>query len=155
MLDISAFLRRLRRRPPLKVHVVRTSMREVAERRGMGIMEVDVEILKSQGGPSRKIRLLVDTGASLSFIPRSILEELGVQPVDVEPFGLADGRIVEREVGPAIVRYQGKEAGTQVVFAEPGDSPVLGVNALEELGLELNPRSGRLEKARRLFVAAR
>lgn len=118
-------------------------------------MEVEVEIMKAQGGPSRRLRLLVDTGASLSFIPRNILEELGVAPVDVEPFELGDGRIVERQVGPAIVRYQGKEAGTQVVFAEPGDGPVLGVNALEELGLQLNPRSGRLEKARRLFVAAR
>ena len=118
-------------------------------------MEVDVEILKSQGGPSRRLRLLVDTGASLSFIPRDVLAALGVQPVDVEQLELGDGRIVERKVGPAVVRYQGKEAGTQVVFAEPGDGFVLGVNALEELGVQLNPRSGRLEKAKRLFVAAR
>ncbi|HEV8594746.1 MAG TPA: clan AA aspartic protease [Thermoplasmata archaeon] len=128
-------------------------MARTAEREAMGIMEVEVEILKTQGGAWRRIRLLVDTGASLSFIPKTILEELGIQPVDVEPFELADGRIVERRVGPAVVRYQGKEAGTQVVFAEPGDSPLLGVNALEELGLQLNPRSGRLEKARRLAVA--
>lgn len=120
----------------------------------MGILEVEVEILKTQGGPARRLRLLVDTGASLSFIPGTILEELGIQPVDLEPFELGDGRIVERRVGPAVVRYEGKEAGTQVVFAEPGDGTVLGVNALEELGLQLNPRSGRLEKARRLFVAA-
>ncbi len=118
-------------------------------------MEVEVEVMRAQGGPSRRLRLLVDTGASLSFIPRGILESLGVQPEDREPFELGDGRIVERDVGPAVIRFQGKSAGTQVVFAEPGDGPVLGVNALEELGLQLNPRSGRLEKAKRLFVVAR
>lgn len=117
-------------------------------------MEVEIEIMRVQGGPSRRLRLLVDTGASLSFIPRDILESLGIQPEDEEPFELGDGRVVDRKVGPAVIRYQGKSAGTQVVFAEPGDGPVLGVNALEELGLQLNPRSGRLEKARRLFVGA-
>ncbi|HYS71075.1 MAG TPA: retroviral-like aspartic protease family protein [Thermoplasmata archaeon] len=121
----------------------------------MGLMEIEIEIMKAQGGPSRRLRLLVDTGASLSFIPRGVLEALGIQPEDEEPFELGDGRIVERKVGPAVIRYAGKSAGTQVVFAEPGDGLVLGVNALEELGLQLNPRSGRLEKARRLFVAAR
>jgi len=118
-------------------------------------MEVDVEVLKAQGGPSRRIRLLVDTGASFSVIPRDILEGLGITPEVVEPFELADGRVIERPVGPAVVRYAGKAAGTQVAFGEPGDSPVLGVLALEGLGLQLDPRTGRLEKTRRLLVAAR
>lgn len=120
----------------------------------MGLMEVEVEIMKTQDGPSSRLRLLVDTGASLSIIPRDILEGLGIRPEDVETFEVADGRPMSRQVGPAVIRYQGKAAGTQVIFGDPGDTPLLGVSTLEELGLQLDQRSGRLEKAKRLLVVS-
>ncbi len=121
----------------------------------MGLLQVEVEILKAQDGPSRRLALLVDTGASLSVIPREVLESLGIRPEDQEAFELADGRIMIRAVGPAVVRFRGKAAGTQVIFGEPEDEPVLGVTTLEELGLQVDTRTGRLEKARRLLVPVR
>jgi len=47
-----------------------------------------------------------------------------------------------------------KEA-TRIMFGAPRDAPVLGNIVLEELSLEVDPKSGYVRKARRLLVSAR
>ena len=45
----------------------------------------------------KEVELLVDTGATLTWIPRELLEELGVPRLRRRSFLVADGRAVERD----------------------------------------------------------
>jgi clan AA aspartic protease len=103
-------------------------------------------VVKSlETGASREVELVVDRGSVFTWISRSVLEELGVRPRRVRRFRTVDGRVVARGVGVATIVYEGCEGDVEVVFAEKGDAEVLGVTALETLGLEVDPVTGKLK----------
>ena len=54
---------------------------------------------------------LVDTGSEFTWIPRPILEELGIQSEQTARLLVADGRAIERQMGIAIVHAAGSRAG--------------------------------------------
>jgi clan AA aspartic protease len=111
----------------------------------MAFMRVTVRISARRDSETREVRLLVDTGAFYSMVPRAILEELGIAPAYRQKFRVADGRTVEREVGDAFLHYPDRPAGpTVVVFAEPEDTLAIGVYTLEGLGLQVDVRSGTI-----------
>lgn len=111
----------------------------------MGIFEVRVG-LANLAAPERstEVTLLVDTCATLSWIPRAILEGLGVPSYSRLPFTLADGRRLEREITAVLMTLDGRKAPVQVAFGEPGEEPVLGATALEGLGFLVNPVGRKL-----------
>jgi len=111
----------------------------------MGLFEVKVK-LANLGAPLRteELTLLVDTGATLSWIPRSVLERLGAQALSRLPFTLADGRTLERETSAAVLTIDGRKAAVPVAFGEPGEEAVLGATALEILGLLVDPVGQKL-----------
>jgi predicted aspartyl protease len=98
------------------------------------------------------VELLVDTGSTYTWVPRSLLEELAVKPLTVRNFRTIDGRTLKREVGELLMEYAEERATRMVVFAEAGDAHVLGVDALEGLGLEVDPISKELRKAEALLA---
>jgi predicted aspartyl protease len=130
----------------------------------MGMFEVKVE-LASLAAPGRteEVSLLVDTGATLSWIPREILQRLGVTAISRLPFIRADGRCFERDTAAVLLTIDGRKACVPVAFGEPGEKAVLGATALESLGFlvdgvahNLVPRSlRRLGAANCLRMAAR
>jgi clan AA aspartic protease len=91
--------------------------------------------------PSRQteVELLVDTGAKLSWVPREILDPLGVPWLGRRPFLLTDGRNIERETAGVVMRLDGTQALVTVVAGEPGDGRLLGATALETLGYGVDP----------------
>ena len=98
--------------------------------------------------------VLVDTGADATWIPRPILESLGIVPERTQRYGTADGRVLERQVGFAIVRAGGKATSDDVVFAEPTDLTILGARSLEGLNLRVDPRLKQLVPAGPMLAAA-
>lgn len=90
---------------------------------------------------------LVDTGAELTWAPTAVLEELGIARQKRLGFRTADGRAVFRDIGYAIVHAGGTETNDEVVFAEPGDTILLGARSLEGLNLRVDPRSKQLVDA--------
>ncbi len=88
---------------------------------------------------SQELELLVDTGALYSLVPASMLKRIGVKPKARMEFELADGSTVEREVGQATFRYDGRDAISPVIFGAESDSAILGVVTLEAMGLEVDP----------------
>jgi len=94
---------------------------------------------------------IVDTGAVYSVIPRSILEELGVRPLERRRFR-AFGGFVERDVGEVGVLLMGRRRTVTVIFGEGDDVAVLGVTALEAFGLEVDPVRGTLREAELLML---
>lgn len=106
----------------------------------MGLFSVRVK-LASFTAPDRaeEVSLLVETGATLSWIPRKVLERLGVHAVSQLPFTLADGQELERETSAVLLTVDGRKAAVPVAFGEPGEEAVLGATALEILGLVVDP----------------
>ena len=98
------------------------------------------------------VELLVDTGSTYTWIKRRRLEEIGVKPMDKRRFRTIDNRIVEREIGEAIIECLGKRATTIVVFAEEEDNEVLGLHALEGLGLEVDPVTRQLREVEAILA---
>ena len=109
----------------------------------MGVFSVDVK-LANPAAPERaeRVSLIVDTGATLSWVPRELLQRLGVRPTARLEFELADGRGLEREVGAALFTIDGKSLAIPVAFGEAGEQPVLGVTALGPSGLWSIPSAG-------------
>ena len=88
----------------------------------VGTFSVDIEIGDAQGIRFETVNALVDTGASFNWVPRELLQRLGV-PVQARwEFEIAGGQIIERDVAETIVRYDGEARTTIVVFGDEGSS---------------------------------
>jgi aspartyl protease family protein len=94
---------------------------------------------------TKEVELLVDTGAMYSMVPSKILRELGVVPEGTRTFTLASGEKIKRKVGGAIYKLDGILGHASVIFGEEGDQPLLGVTALEEMGLQVDPVTRKLK----------
>src|SRR5688500_10231483 len=106
----------------------------------MGIFRTTVAVAALYA-PDRHRELaevMVDTGSEYTWIPRSVLEELGVSAVRVDRFETADRRVIERDVGFALLYAGGRSAAAAVVFAEAGDMVLLGAHGLEGLNLRVD-----------------
>jgi len=99
-----------------------------------------------------ELELLVDTGSIYTWVRRRRLEELGIKPSLRRRFRTIDDRVIERDVGEAIVECMGRRATTVVVFAEEGDNEVLGLHALEGLGLEVDPVTRQLREVEAILA---
>lgn len=121
----------------------------------MGTFAVTVTVAHpTEPGSSARVDLLVDTGATISFVPSGVLANLGIQPRGPErEFETASGAVIRRRLGVASLAVDGHETITPVVFGEPGDATVLGAVALESLGLIVDPIARRLIPRR--FLALR
>jgi clan AA aspartic protease len=122
----------------------------------MGTFSVDIAIESHQqrGRVVQIPRVLVDTGAEATWLPREVLESIGVVPEGREQYQMADGRVLEREVGYVIVHVAGRRTSDDVVFAAPGDLSLLGARSLEGLNLRVDARAKRLIPAGPKITAA-
>src|SRR5262245_45486612 len=115
----------------------------------MGHVRHNVELI---GEKPVKVRMLVDTGATFSVIPKALAQTIGVKPGG-RPYRvtLADGRRVKCASG--IVHYRiGKREAPGVILIGDVAEPLLGVETLEALGLAVDPRRERLTPTRSYTV---
>lgn len=104
---------------------------------GLTILTLDV------ANPARpdhlaSVEFLVDSGAVYSFVPREVLDRLGIVAHARQRFRLADGSHIERDRGDALFFYKGQRGAAPVIFGEPGDATLLGAVTLESLGFVLD-----------------
>ena len=106
----------------------------------MGIFRTTIQVSSMTDEENRReLRdVMVDTGSEFSWIPRAVLESLGIKARGVERFESADGRILEREIGWAVLYASGRGAPTIVAFADPGDMILLGAMTLEGLNMRID-----------------
>jgi len=97
--------------------------------------------------------VMVDTGSEYTWLPRPVLESLGLEPRRVVRFVTADGREIDRAVCFAHVYAGGTSAPDIVVFAEPGDVVLLGAHSLEGLNVRIDVIGKRLVPAGPVPVA--
>jgi predicted aspartyl protease len=96
----------------------------------------------------RLSKLRVDTGSEFTWVPASKLEGIGVEREKKDvPFVMANGGVITRSVGFAVLRVDRHFTIDEVVFAEPGDLSLLGARTLEGLNLTVDSRKKRLVAA--------
>ena len=93
-------------------------------------------------------KLLVDTGSEHTWVPRAELERIGVarEKKDLH-FVMANGEVITRSVGFAVLRIGKAFTIDEVVFAEPGDLVLLGARTLEGMNLTVDAARKRLVAA--------
>ena len=110
----------------------------------MGTFTYTISLGTPDGSRFDRVEALVDSGASYTTVPASLLRNLGVPPHARWSFVLADGREVERDVGRTWIRVDGRQEITLVVFGGEGTQPLLGVYTLEGVRLGIDPVNRRL-----------
>lgn len=95
-------------------------------------------------GERETLEALVDTGASFTTVPASVLERLGVRPHRSMRFRLADGRLADWPLGWVTVEIDGQREQSIVAFGPEDSPPLLGVHTLQSMGLGVDPVEHRL-----------
>ena len=110
----------------------------------MEILNVTIAVANVHGQTFEKVDVTVDTASDYTALPREMLQRLDV-PVTGEAISeMADGRQVPADTGWALVRLEGREVYTPVIFAEEGEASLLGVTTLEVARLGVDPTNQRL-----------
>jgi len=118
----------------------------------VGTLTVTIEIGYAQGQQFEAMDVLVDDSLMPTVIPASDLLRLGIVPTTHETFEYTDGEQVELGMAEAIVRCQGEETHTWVVFGEDNFDATLGRYTLGGLFLRVDSESERLVPARGVLV---
>lgn len=93
-------------------------------------------------------KFLVDSGAAFTVLPQALVKKLGLKPLYEKEFSLADGKVIKRKIGTAIIQFEKEELPSPVVLGEANDSKLLGALTLESFGLALDPFERKIYKAR-------
>lgn len=112
----------------------------------MGTFRIDVVVEHPTDSARRRAfaAVLVDTGAELSWFPGADLEAIGITQRKQLRFRQADGTVLTRWTGSAVLHAAGTLATDDVVFGAPGDLVLLGARSLEGLNLRIDPIAKRL-----------
>lgn len=89
---------------------------------------------------------LVDTGATDSLVPRQHLEAIGLRPKGKRVYELADGSELKMDITTADIEFMGEIVGGTILFGDADAEPLLGVTALESVGIEVDPQNQRLKR---------
>ena len=89
---------------------------------------------------------LVDTGATDCIAPAEKLQQIGVKPVGKMVYELADGTKHQYPFGLVEIKFMGETTAGRVVFGPDDAEPVLGVTALESVGITVDPANRTLKR---------
>ena len=121
---------------------------------GLFLTDIAVENPVARGVRVTLTGALVDTGSELTWVPSAVLESLGVAREERSEFQMADGTVIARDIGYAIVHAGGKRTIDDVVFALPGDTLLLGARSIEGLNLRVDLLNKRFVAAGPISAAA-
>ena len=106
----------------------------------MGEVRVPVRVANPDA-PDRswEAEFLVDTGATVSVVPVDVLNDLGVEAIDVARFYLADESSILRRVGLARFVVAGVSRHAEVMFGDEECQPIVGSTLLQSMGFLVDP----------------
>src|SRR2546425_9106530 len=90
----------------------------MAGRRSMGEVYARVNLVGPAG--RKRLRLLVDTGSTYSWVREDRLRDLGIRPVDEYAFDTVQELEVARPIGEGVVEYGGGAPTKGVGFSRRG-----------------------------------
>jgi clan AA aspartic protease len=112
---------------------------------GLAYTSVEIKVPGSDT-PGYCASFLVDTGATDSIAPASELRRVGIHAVGQRRYELADGSLHEYAFGLGQIEFLGEVTAGRVLFGPEGVEPILGVTALESVGIVVDPGSRTLNR---------
>jgi len=108
----------------------------------------ETRVMVRMHGPKgyQDVEIVADTGATLTMIPEQVADSLGIVTQGRLTIRLADGRTKAVPMGNAEIEIGGDRAPVRVLIGSE-DVALLGLTALETLGLKVNPVDRRVEPA--------
>lgn len=91
-------------------------------------------------------QFLVDTGATDSLAPAVELRKIGIKSIGKMSYELAHGLIVEYEFGLAEISFMNETTAGRVIFRPDDVEPILGVTALESVGIMIDLTNRTLKR---------
>ena len=89
---------------------------------------------------------LVDTGAIDCLVPSDKLRAIGIEPEAKRSYELANGDEVVMNVAGGRIEFMGDVVWATVIFGPDDAEPILGVTALESVGISVDPQTQRLKR---------
>ena len=114
---------------------------------GVGSIRVPVKV-KALGGTGEALEaeFLVDTGATDCLMPAAALRKVGAEPVGTTAYERADGSLHEYAFTLARLEFMGEVTAGRVIFGPDAAEPLLGVTALESVGITIDPANQTLKR---------
>lgn len=112
----------------------------------MGLTHIPVTVSNFVTNESFTATFLIDTGATDSMAPAAALKKIGIEPVTRRAYTLANGQSEVYELGDARLSFLEDTIAARLIFGPEGSEPILGVIALESIGLIVDPLNQKLRK---------
>lgn len=113
----------------------------------MGLTKVTTKISAfDNSGRIYEAVFVVDTGATDSMVAGPELEKIGVKKEGKMSYELADGTVKEYPYGLVRIEFMGETTAGRVIFGLPEAEPLLGVTALESVGIIVDPANKTLKR---------
>ena len=87
-----------------------------------------------------------DTGATDCLVPKQHLEAIGLVADGERIYALADGSEQRLPITLGRIEFMGEWVGATIVMGDDNSEPLLGVTALESVGIEVDPRNQELRR---------
>lgn len=113
----------------------------------MGHAWVDVVVRSPSMDKGVSVEALVDTGATLTLVPRRIADELQLPLIGKKSVTTAKG-VAEFDECLGVVEIMGRRAYSHILVSDDVEFVLVGTVVLETLGLEVDPVTGKLKEAR-------
>jgi len=112
----------------------------------MALTRISVKLRSLNSSGIFQSQFLVDTGAIDSMAPASELRKIGINAIGKKAYELASGSIVEYEFGLAQIEFMNETTAGRVIFGPESVELILGVTALESVGMVVDPTSLTLKR---------
>ena len=113
----------------------------------MGLTRVKTKITSLEGKKDvYESSFLVDTGAIDSMAPEDELDKIGVNRLGKMAYELADNTLKEYYYGLVRIEFMGELTAGRIIFGEKQVEPLLGVTALESVGIMVDPANKILKR---------
>ena len=110
----------------------------------MNTVKVNIGVGDPHGDRFEDWEVTVNTGRTFTEVPRELLQRLEVPVERRVRARQSDGSIIPVDVGRTIIRLEGQEFPTPVIFEERGQPGLLGRMSMTEALLPVDPQSGQL-----------
>jgi len=112
----------------------------------MSLTRIGTVIKNPFAGKAITTKALVDTGATLTVVPRRIAEELQLPVIGRRRVVTAKGA-AELDECVGVVEVMGRKAYVHMLASNDVDIVLIGAATLETLSLEVDPTIGKLKEA--------
>jgi len=113
----------------------------------LGLIHVTVALRNNSDTKKKyEAEFLVDTGATDCLAPAGALDKAGIARRGKMVYELANGQTVEYDFGLAEIEFMGELTSGRVIFGPDNTEPILGVTALESVGIVVYPNRQTLKR---------